>query len=427
MTATTLAPDCVLAQFSPAALEEEDQAWLELGDNFKQNAHIHLPPNFSAFESVDQAIALAAAQGIRALGASNYYDYSLYREFGEATRAVRIHPLFGIEVISLIPDLVQNKTLINDPGNPGRMYLCGKGITAFDLLTREAERLLGTIRRNDTERIREMIGKMAQIFEAAGLPTGLDEAAIIARVVRRHGCPPETVTLQERHVAQAFQEILFERVPAAERAAALEKVFAGPTKVDIENGPQVQNEIRSRLMKAGKPAFALETFLGFEEAYRLVLELCGIPCYPTLADGAKPICGFEDPVEKLIAELKARNIHCAEFIPIRNQPEVLARYVTAVREAGLVVTGGTEHNTLDLIPIEPACVGGAPVPEEIKTIFREGACVVAAHQYLTARGECGYVDGQGRLNPAFETQESRIAALRNLGACLIQATLNKGE
>ena len=46
-------------------------------------------------------------------------------------------------------------------------------------------------------------------------------------------------------------------------------------------------------MKAGKPAFVEETFVSFEEAHRLILELGGIPSYPTLADGASPICPFE--------------------------------------------------------------------------------------------------------------------------------------
>jgi hypothetical protein len=47
----------------------------------KNNAHIHLPPNFSAFETVEQAVDLAAAQGVRVLGVSNYYDYAVYDDF----------------------------------------------------------------------------------------------------------------------------------------------------------------------------------------------------------------------------------------------------------------------------------------------------------------------------------------------------------
>jgi hypothetical protein len=108
-----------------------------------------------------------------------------------------------------------------------------------------------------------------------------------------------------------------------------------------------------------------------------------------------------------------------EFIPIRNRPEVLERYVTTLRRAGLVVTAGTEHNTLDLLPLQPACVGGALLPSGIQEIFWEGACVAAAHQFLNVHGRGGYVDSGGRLNGNYASPEERIAALRKLGAAVI--------
>ena len=148
-------------------------------------------------------------------------------------------------------------------------------------------------------------------------------------------------------------------------------------------------------MKSGKAAFVDETFIGFDDAYKLILELGGYPCYPTLIDGTSPVCGFEDPVEKLIENIKQRNIHTVEFIPIRNAKDVLNTYVKALRAAGLSITAGTEHNTLDLIPIEPTCKDGIPIPEDLKQIFWEGACVAAGHQFLTLHGQAGFVDAKG--------------------------------
>ncbi len=58
------------------------------------NSHIHLPPNFSAFDSVEQAVALAADQQIGVLGVSNYYDYDVYGEFVERARGRGIFPTF---------------------------------------------------------------------------------------------------------------------------------------------------------------------------------------------------------------------------------------------------------------------------------------------------------------------------------------------
>ncbi len=402
---------------TPEELEGEAQPGRR--PSSKANAHIHLPPNFSAFGSVRQAVELAARQGIRVLGASNYYDFSVYADLAAEGCRHRIFPLFGLEIIALLPELVSAGVLINDPGNPGKMYICGKGIVRFAPMTSAAQELMSRIRRNDELRMRWMAGKLEEVFTAGGLPTGLTADRIADRIVQRYGVDRASLCLQERHLAQAFQEALFDLVPAEKRAERLQSIFGTESKSARADHVKTQNEIRSHLMKKGKPAFIPESFVDFPEAYRLILELGGIPCYPTLADGATPICAYEDPPEKLIDVLLARGVYCAEFIPIRNRPEMLERYVRAARAAGLVITAGTEHNTLDLIPLEPACIGGAPIPEKISEIFWEGACVVAGHQFLRLHGRCGYVDDSGNLNPAFAGREQRIEYFRRLGAAVI--------
>ena len=385
----------------------------------RSNAHVHLPPNFSAFESVAQAVDLAASQDVRILGASNYYDFSIYESFTELSLARGIYPMFGLEVIALLDDVKRAGILINDPGNPGRMYLCGKGITKFESPTTAARQLLDRIRRSDEERMRKMVRLMLEVFASGGVNSALDENRIIDGIVTRYGVDRSVVTLQERHVAQAFQEELFRTVPVSGRSRALSRIFGRPFEGDPGNGVKVQNEIRSRLMKVGKPGFVEESFVNFDQACRLILELGGIPCYPTLADGASPICGYEDPPGKLIEALREKHIFCAEFIPLRNDPGVLERYVTAFRRADFVVTVGTEHNTLDLLPMEPACRGGAPVPPAVKEIFLEGAYVVIAHQFLTSIGCPGYVDTEGNLNTAFSSPEERIGYFRRVGAAVV--------
>jgi len=353
----------------------------------KFNSHIHLPPNFSAFENVAQAVSLTDEQNVRVIGLSNYYDYSVYNEFVALAAPRGIFPIFGLEVISLVDELVAAEVKINDPGNPGRMYICGKGITKFANPSPRAAELLATIRSCDEARMAEMTTKVAELFAAAGVDTKLTADDIITRVMKRHSTAREIITLQERHIAQAFQEVLFEIVQDVnDRTVFLKKLFGAESK-SASNAVGVQGEIRSYLMKAGKSAFVIETFLKFPQARELILELGGIPCYPTLADGVAPICEYENPATKLVKNLRSNGLHMAELIPIRNTPEVLSEYVKTLRSSGIVVVGGTEHNTLDLIGIEPTCVGGAEVPEDVKDIFFEGACVAAGHQFLTAHGE----------------------------------------
>jgi len=389
-------------------------------DQPKTNTHVHLPPNFSAFESVQQVVDLAADQGVGVLGVSNYYDFGVYSDFVALARQRGIFPLFGLEVITLIDDLVRSGVLVNDPNNPGRAYLCGKGITRFAEMSDEAARLMGVIRDSDRRRMAEMTAKVRTIFDRAGVTTGLDADTVVENIVTRHRCRPDAVTIQERHIAQAFQEALFAAVPAEKRREALAAILATQPK-DAADPVKVQGDIRTHLMKSGKPAFVPESFLDFEDGYRLILELGGIPSYPTLADGASPICEYERPVEKLIDNLQSLGVHCVELIPIRNEPDVLSHYVKAMRAAGLVVTAGTEHNTLDLLGIEPTCVGRKGVPDDLKAIFWEGACVVAAHQFLTLHGECGFVNNEGEPNDQYATAQQRIEALASLGAAVIES------
>jgi hypothetical protein len=379
------------------------------------NSHVHLPPNFSAFQSVSQAVELAAAERLDVLGASNYYDYDVYGPFARLARSHGIFPLFGLEVIALIDDLVKSGVKINDPGNPGKIYVCGKGITRLAPLCAEAMEILEVIRRNDSSRIREMIARLEQTLASRGTPTGITEDRVIDLVVQRHGCPREQVWLQERHVCLAFQEELFRLLPARGRADAIARLLGlGKPSFSDDDAVRIQNEIRSQLLKSGKPAFVPETFISFEQARKMILAFGGVPCYPVLADGTNPITPFESPVEKLIEHLRRLGFHAVEFIPVRNTPDVLSRYVKAFHDAGFVVTAGTEHNTLDLIPLLPSCVGGVPVPDDVVAIFNRGARIVAAHQFLSLHNQPGFVDADGRRNPNLE-----LESLERLGGAVI--------
>ncbi|MCI0498107.1 MAG: hypothetical protein L0Y36_00295 [Planctomycetales bacterium] len=376
------------------------------------NSHIHLPPNFSAFETVQQAVDLAARQGVTILGVGNYYDFSVYQAFVQAARSRGIFPLFGTEIIALDTDLQQRGIRVNDPGNPGKYYICGKGISRFERFSKRAAERMNAICRNDALRMRQMTAKLAEAFSRCGVETGLNEGAIIARVVRRHGCDPKTVVLQERHLCQAFQEVFFEKVGSGQRRDKLSALFGVAPKADVEDAVGIQNEIRSALMKAGRVCFVSERFVSPVQARELIADLGGISCYPVLADGAGQRCEYETPVKTLIEALNADGYTAAELIPVRNQPEVLSEYVTAIRRAGIAVVAGTEHNTPDVLPMEPACVKGRPIPEPVKAIFREGACVLAAHQFLCAHGETGFADAGG---PA----EERIDAFRKIGIAVL--------
>ena len=253
-----------------------------------------------------------------------------------------------------------------------------------------------------------------------GVHASVTAESVRASLAHSYAVPVGSVFLQERHVAEAFQEAVFAQFAGTERANTLRGLLG--VECGAPDDPvTVQSELRSRLMKAGKPAYVEESVVDLEIAYALVLLLGGVPCYPILADGASPVCQFEDPVDDLVEALAGRRIWCAEIIPSRNTAAVVDRYATTLRGAGIIVLGGTEHNTPELVPITPQCKGGVPVSERVAQLFWEGTCVVAAHQYLS-RGKAGYVDAEGNLCPGFKTQEERISALAGLGATVIEAS-----
>ena len=160
----------------------------------------------------------------------------------------------------------------------------------------------------------------------------------------------------------------------------MELALGGELKSRIEDEAGLQMEIRSRLMKAGGRAFVKEEFVSEAEARELIEELGGMPCYPVLADGAGKRCEFEETPEMLVEELGKRGIGLVEFIPARNEAEVLEEYVRVLRGAGIAASAGTEHNTPGWKRLEVRSKGDAELSEEMKGIFREGAQLIAEHQ-----------------------------------------------
>ncbi len=350
--------------------------------DFAVNLHIHLPPNFSAFNTIDELVEKARTENIKVLGCSNYYDYTIYDIFAEQACDANILPIFGTEILIFVEEFAKRNVRINDPNNVGRMYLCGKGIINFDNLSGKARQILDEIRNNDRTRIREMIKKINRVLSCEGIDISLTEAEIISQIANRCRCSPEIIYLQERHLAQAYQQVIFQQFTdnVNERKKVLAKLISSEIKFD--DAIAVQNALRSALMKFGKPAYVEERFVDFNKAVELINELGGIVCYPTLIDGANPVCEFEASVEEYIDNLRNYNITCVEFIPLRNDVELLVEYVRKLDKAGFIVLAGTEHNTPEVVSLIPKCKGGADIPEEIMNIFRKGSAFVAGWQYL---------------------------------------------
>lgn len=383
------------------------------------NTHLHVPPNFSAFTTVEDCVETAAREGVKVIGTSNFHDFGVYDRFEAAAKEHRLAPLFGLEFISLLAEEQRNEVKINDPANPGRAYICGKGIPAPTDLGPDARTFMDAAKVSNERRTSEMVERTGDLFTRAGLELDVSYDSIVSVVAERAQVPRDWVVLQERHVALGFQVALFEALPPERRAALLEQVYGASPVADPDDAVATQGELRSRLMKAGCAAFVEETPVPFTDAVDFVRGIGAVVIYPTLADGVIPICGYEDPVEDLIERMGSHRIYGAELIPVRNTPAVVERYVRTWRDAGIFVLVGTEHNTQERIPVEPTCLDGVPLSDEVKAITWEGTCVVAAHQHLKQQGKVGYVEPDGTLNPTFPDAETRLRYFAELGEELL--------
>jgi len=192
---------------------------------------------------------------------------------------------------------------------------------------------------------------------------------------------------------------------------------------DLNDLAAVENEIRAKLLKSGGRAYVPEdssAFLPLPEVIQIIVNAGGIPCYPVLLDDESGRCTeYEVNKQILHNELIAHRIHCIEFIPYRNDVEILRDYVDFFRKNGFLITFGTAHSTPDKKPLRVTTRDGKFLDEELAKVSYEGASIIAAHQYLRSRGEQGYLDIDG--NPRKEKMEKFIT----LGKAIIHKFITR--
>ncbi len=358
------------------------------------NAHLHTPYSFSSFETLTDALDRALRENVQIVGINDFYTTRGYEQWDHECRRRRLYPLFNIEFISLNKEDQAVGIRVNDPNNPGRTYLSGKGLYCPPVLPEPYASQLAEVVAETDKQVRQMCGKLNDLLREHEAGFELDIDWIEKNLTQG--------SIRERHLAKAL------RLKATEHfggdtdriTSFFERIFGGrPLQADLNNVAAVENEIRSKLLKAGGPAFVAEdpkAFLPMEDVRRIILAAGGIPTYPFLADDAKGgFTDFEQDVKKTAQILKERRIYSVEFITTRNSIEVLEAYAGYLHEQGFVVTFGSEHNTPAMEPILLSARGGRPLTPKLKAINYAGACVIAAHQEALNRGFEGYTSHEG--------------------------------
>ena len=347
------------------------------------NAHLHTPWSFSAFDSVGQALDMAAEQDVKVVGINDFYTTDGYAEWADGCRTRRLYPLFNIEMIALDGQFQREGMRVNDPGNPGRTYLSGNGLACPVSIPEPYASRLAAVREESNAQVRAMCDKLNTVLESAGAGFTLGIGEIERTITKGN--------VRERHLAKALRLAVYERFTDDDgRKTLLEKLFGGKAlKSNIGDSAGVENEIRGNLLKAGGAAFVAEdprAFLPVADVVEIIEAAGGIPTYPFLADDAAGnFTDYEGDLPKAAADLRAKGIHSTEFITTRNSIEVMERYSRWLWDNGFVVTFGSEHNTPAMEPTELFARGGAPLTPFLREINYKGACVIAAHQDTYAR------------------------------------------
>ena len=387
------------------------------GTTFDLNGHIHTPYSFSAFDDIAQIFRMAKEEGIRAVGINDFIVTDGYQAFQYEAIAAGVFPLFNIEFMGLLKEEQAAGIRVNDPSNPGRTYFSGKGLDFPNNPDENTKGLLLKVKEESNRQTAQMIEKLDQFMDAIDAPFGFAYDEIKKKYAHE--------LVRERHIAKAVRKKVFERyLTDDERIQMLSKIFSG-SRVDSSLGDinALETEIRGKLLKAGCPAFVPEddsAFLEIDKIIDVIVKMGGIPCYPVLLDDKKGnFTEYEANFEQLRDSLKARNIRCIELIPGRNDLEILKKFVSVFHEDDFVITFGTEHNTPELIPLKVDTRGHVDLDDELKEVSYQGACVIAAHQYLRAQGEEGYVEPSGKL------KSDRLHEFRQLGSAVFHHYFSK--
>lgn len=355
------------------------------------NGHIHTPYSFSAFPDMNTIFTMALQENIAVLGINDFYVTDGYDAFCEGALRNNVFPLFNIEFMGLMKKEQRRNIRINDPNNPGRIYFCGKGLDYPFHTDWWDRKQLDRIVRESQNQIKAMISRLNTLIKQINPSLSLTYDTIKKDYAHD--------LVRERHLAKAVR-LLAEVEYKDDPLRFIETLYGEQkSKTGFSNTSALENEIRSNLLKSGGAAFVEEdekAFLPLRKIIQIIIKAGGIPCYPVLLDDPSGnYTEFEADPEQLFDSLTSLDVGCIELIPGRNNLDILNSFVEFFHNKGFLVIFGTEHNTPEMSPLTVTARGAKPLDDHLKSITWEAACVIAAHQYLRARNEEGYISAFG--------------------------------
>jgi hypothetical protein len=367
------------------------------------NLHIHTNESFSVFSSPTESVWYACQEGIEYFGINDHYSIAGHEEFGRACRIAGLRAAFSIEAIGRDSEAQNAGNRYNDPGNPGRLYLVGKGVVRDLKPGSPGYKTLATMRGAIRERNRKILVKLNDYAASRGVELSLSYDAV-------EGLTPSG-NATERHVVQSFCLAVEKKYPDVQERADTYKLLIGelPESGIVEDPAALQDLVRSRLVKNGRPCFVEEddrAFTSLENLVSMYLEYGAVPTYPFMGN---PITEEEADLDILLERVQKKKMYALDMIDYRTEIGRAYEIMNAARTYQLPLFIGTEHNTKSMMPL----VGPVEREPGLMDYFEKSARFVIGHQLLSSMCGFGAVDDQG--NPRIQDNGERFTFFSEAG------------
>jgi hypothetical protein len=349
------------------------------------NMHCHTFFSFSAYGHSPTSLAwLAKRRGFKLMGIVDFDVLDGVDEFLSACELAGVRGSAGMETRVFLPEFATRE--INSPGSPGVYYHMGIGFTSSHASEAVAG-ILADMRQRAGQRNQDIVSRV----NAHLSPVEVDYERDVLPLT-----PAGTPT--ERHIVVAYVRAAERTVPDPVSFWAKKlNVEGDQVKTLMDDSPQFQNLIRSKLMKRGGVGYVQPgsgMFPSVEEVHKLILACDALPC-ATWLDGTS---AGEQAIEELLELLISKGAVALNIVPDRNwnvadletrrvKLQNLYHVVRLAQVLNLPLNVGTEMNSFGQKLVDDF---DAPELVPVRQAFLDGAYFIYGHTVLQRTLGLGY-------------------------------------
>lgn len=349
------------------------------------NLHCHTFFSYNAYGYSPSALAwLAKKNGYQFMGIVDFDVLDGVDEFLDACDLLGVSASAGIESRNFLPEFENLE--INSPGEPGVYYNMGIGF-GTGYVPHEAKKILADLRGRSDRRNRAIVDHVNAYL--APIQIDYDEDVL---PLTPAGSPTE------RHIVLAYKNRVESEISNPSKFWS-EKLGLPLSRIlgEIQDPPNFQNMIRSKLMKRGGVGYVQpnpHTFPVVDQLYILAATSGALPC-ATWLDG---LSNGEKVFPEILELLVSKGAVTLNIVPDRNwnvpDPELrstklknLYNVVQLTESMSLPLNVGTEMNTYG-----NKLMDDFDVPElaPLRQVFIDGAYFIYGHTILQRTVGLGY-------------------------------------